>query len=943
MSGRRTAETEFSHLARIAFFLLSLLFLIVPQAAFSSETVVLGLVVNGQPHGDVFALLAQDGDVLIRREDLSIAKFRPGIGTETSVHGVAHVSLRSIAGLAYGIEPASASLKIQADPKLFETQSLDATFRQTRAVVYPQDNSAFLNYSLSYGTDTGFFNLATELGLRIDKGFFLSTFDYLHEGDRDRFVRLLTTLILDDREGMRTLRAGDVPAFSGPLGTSLPLGGFQISTNFDTRPYFVRFPTLTLTGAVESSSEIEVRVNDQLFSRNEISPGAFVFDNVPPQTGPGEATITIRDAFGRTTVLTEAFYFTDRLLQKGLHEYSYSLGFLRKNLGATSFDYDQPAFLAFHNYGLSKTLKAGYSLELSEKVLNAGATTSFLAGRAGVIELGLNASHANDDVGLATLLGYIYQSRPFSTSLSLSYLTPEYRNVSLDPTVERPSVIRTSVGFSRRRLGSIGFEYGTSRGDHFPDSTIYGVSYNKTFRGWANLFLRASRTESENAETDDRITANLNLHFMRDLTATLGTEHSSSFGSEYRASLQKNRPQGTGTGFRAEVRRRDDRTDAYGNIEYQNRYGRYRAEYTKADDLENVVLTAAGGVGYIDRSVFLSRPISDAFVKVETGDVPDVRVYYYGNESGRTNRKGWFVIPDVRSFQDNRISVEPADVPINYAIGKSTRYIAPAFRSGGVLEFGLVRTQGFTGRIFVGDAEGKNPAEFAVIRIPLPDGQVLEGLVGRRGDFYFENVPPGRYRAELRHEWQALPFELLIPESEEVIVDLGEIMVTGKIREPAQPAPAPKPPDRADRETPARILVRETPTAPECGYRTENAYVGWTEPLCFQPESGRLTPESAAALSRFTRVLGYNTLPVAEIWAFSDPAIRGPKTLTGDERLFVVQSALAEQGILPEKQVAVSVGPECRTVFPKEAKACFGMEQSVVLRLVIPETVKDQP
>jgi outer membrane usher protein FimD/PapC len=54
--------------------------------------------------------------------------------------------------------------------------------------------------------------------------------------------------------------------------------------------------------------------------------------------------------------------------------------------------------------------------------------------------------------------------------------------------------------------------------------------------------------------------------------------------------------------------------------------------------------------------------------------------------------------------------------------------------------------------------------------------RTIEGLVGRGGEFYIENVPAGSYPAKITYEGEECVFDITIPETTEMWVDLGEVL-----------------------------------------------------------------------------------------------------------------------------------------------------------------------
>ena len=125
---------------------------------------------------------------------------------------------------------------------------------------------------------------------------------------------------MDDRARLVRYLVGDRFDATGPLGGSALLGGFSVSREFSLDPYFVRFPTVGLSGAVFTRSTAEVYVNGQLVRREILPPGPFELRNLPASVGSGTAEVVLRDAFGRQQVISPPFYFTSTLLRAGIQE-----------------------------------------------------------------------------------------------------------------------------------------------------------------------------------------------------------------------------------------------------------------------------------------------------------------------------------------------------------------------------------------------------------------------------------------------------------------------------------------------------------------------------------------------------------------------------------------------------------------------------------------------
>ena len=756
--------------------LVLIVFFITPfiRTAFSQESVILQLILNEENKGDFFLYSAPDNDIWIKRDELDKLGLKEGLGKDIQFNGETFVSLASITGLEFSINHEDVSLVITAVPQLFKAHSVDISYKKPYKVTYTTGKSAFLNYAFIYDHETvdTLLDISGELGVSIGNYFGMSTFIYEDTEDTDDFLRLMTNITLNNRDKLTTTTFGDFSASSGTLGSTAVLGGINFSKNFSIDPYLLKFPSLDLTGTLETPSELEIYLDNFLVRKEKLPPGEFSFSDIPATVGLGAARISIRDAYGREHIISKPYYYTDRLLKQGLHEYSYSLGARREDFGEKSFSYGKPAFLSFHNYGLSEKLTLGYTAEASNDLINMGQTASLLIFDFGVLDSVVAVSNSSEKTGLSGLLGYSFQSRNINIMTSLQSSSKEYSNLTMKPEDDKARLAFSStVGTGGKRTGFITVGYTYSDFYESVTTSRIAVSYNKALTKQTTFFMTAS--ESRAIETSDQIFLGLNIYFGKDVSGNLSL--ASRDGSETsKVGIQKSLPIGSGFGYKAEVENIHDDNDIDSDLQYQNKFGLFEAGFNNKVRDNGYRLAFSGGAGYIDNSVFLSRPVKDSFAKVKINDLEGVRVYYYGNEIDRTDKKGETIIPNLRSFHDNRIDIENRDIPINYTIPSLTRYISPSFRSGALVEFNVSKLQGIVGTVIMVIDGKKIPAEFAELHINTEDG-IMEGLVGTEGEFYLENIPSGKHMAELVYRGKKCEFSIIIPESEEMLIDLGEI------------------------------------------------------------------------------------------------------------------------------------------------------------------------
>ncbi|MBS0528355.1 MAG: fimbrial biogenesis outer membrane usher protein, partial [Proteobacteria bacterium] len=122
-------------------------------------------------------------------------------------------------------------------------------------------------------------------------------------------------------------------------------------------------------------------------------------------------------------------------------------------------------------------------------------------------------------------------------------------------------------------------------------------------------------------------------------------------------------------------------------------------------------LVAMGG------GVFAANRIDDSFAVVETG-VPNVEVSSENRPIGKTDASGRLLVTQLRSYQDNKITINTSNLPVDAEIGTTKEIVVPADRSGVRVKFPI-----------------KTNANAAVVIIVMADGTpVAAGTKGTLSD-----------------------------------------------------------------------------------------------------------------------------------------------------------------------------------------------------------------
>jgi len=780
----RASHLPVPRLARLL--CLALLALTGPAMAQSSEPeqAILQWSVNQVDRGEVVVLL-RGADVLVRVADLERAGLRGFVGRREPYVGVMYVSLASLApAVGYELDERALVLRVTTAPALLSTNVQDFLQARPEGLIYTTDTSAFLNTSLT-GIDFERFTWTGEGGLSIRNTLLYGTAFRDEDGI---FSRGLTNFTVDDRERLIRYVIGDRFDATGPLGGANLVGGFSVSREFSLDPYFVRFPTVGLSGAVLTRSTADVYINGQLVKREVLPPGPFELRNLPATVGAGNAEIVLRDAFGRQQVIASPYYFTSNLLSAGLQEFSYTMGFRRDTDAAGLGDYGSWALMARHRIGVTNDLSAGGRLEAADDLVSGGPLVTMRLPIGGEVELTAAGSRSEGDNGWAAGVAYNYTMPFFSVGWALRGFSDRYATTSLDPSEDRPTLEATTlVGFPVTSRATVTLQYShTNFRDTKPTELVSGsVSLRLTNR--ANFFVTTAYTRQPGAKPDTTVFTGLTVYLGDRTTASVSNQvsrHQNISDLEVQRSL----PLGEGFGYRVSAARvEQDRPQVNGrsggsdvefqglaDAQYQGRFGFYEAAYERTGSRNSSTLTGAFGLVAIAGGVHLSRPVQDGYALINVPDLPGVRGSLNNQEVGRTDSRGQLLVPNLLPYYGNRLSIADQDIPVDYRIETTDRLVGPPVKGGSVVTFPAQRVQAVVGALIV-EIDGR-PVTPAYGQLTVTaDGRTYESPIGRDGEFYLENLPRGRYPAVIDHKDATCRFTLETPASAASMVDVGTV------------------------------------------------------------------------------------------------------------------------------------------------------------------------
>ena len=721
-TGAQTAHTQTTAQAATAVALIELL---------------LDVDINQQP-GRETALLLGTGTtpykgLYAKGSDLARWRLRLPSTQPRLFQGEQFYALDAIPGLSYRVDGATQTLWISAPPTDFTGTIVDGLITQHPR---PQHTpwGGFLNYDFLAARSSGLnsVNGLFEAGLFNDWGVGTSTFlgQSLHRAGRP-FVRLDTVWTHDDPDNMTTLKLGDNITAGGMTGLPTRFGGIQYGTNFSTQPYYVTFPLPTLKGEAALPSTVQLYVNGVLKSTQQVPPGPFTVPAVPVVTGAGQATMVVQDMLGRQQVISAPFYATSNLLKSGLDDYSFSVGELRDNYGLASNDYGPFAASGVFRHGFSSDVTGELRGEVSPGLQDASLGGTYATPATGAVNLAMAGSHGNLGDGVLGLLGLQQQWQTFNAGANLQLASPRFTELGYNGLPAPRKQIAANVGAFLGRSSSAALSYLDQDSPLFGHVRLLTASYSVGV--FSNGFVALNAFHTLGGDGNNGAIVTFTLPLGKRSNVSVGVQRQNNVDHAF-AQVQENLPAGTGSGYRVSAEMGPEAVNQ-AEYDYQSNVGTYRVGAMNGAGQTTYQGEASGALAFIGGSVSATRQITSSFGLVQVPGVPDVTVYADNQPVAVTDKNGDALVPMLRPYENNPISLDAATLPLAAQVNTLTAIAVPRYGSGVVVKFPVTSGRGATFTIKL--ADGQPLPAGATVRIV---GQQQYFPVGLNGEVYLTGL-----------------------------------------------------------------------------------------------------------------------------------------------------------------------------------------------------------
>jgi outer membrane usher protein len=739
----------------------------------SVAEVWLAVDLNGQQSGEVVLFLRRpDGRVLAPAAQLKVWRLRAPAQAAMSSRGEQYVSLDALDGLSYNVDEEKQVLTINAPARLFEHVTLSGSTRSYEPAP-PSPLGGFLNYQLVASNGNGNTALSALLEASVFGPAGAGVVSYLerHANDQTQSIRLDSTWTTDHPETTNSLRFGDsITGSSAWWGGAVRFGGIQWASNYATRPGLITMPLPSVAGEAVLPSTLDLYVNNALRMQNPVPGGPFLINDVPVVTGDGDIRLVVRDLLGRQQVISEPYYASPSLLRAGLQEYSFDAGLTRDNYGLDSNDYGRPLIVATDKVGLTNELTAEVHSEVLREQQTLGVAGALLLSTFGVLSASVAGSHSERGGGHLLNLGFDRSARWLSFGGNVEYASRDFTRLGLLPGEPLPRL--TTQLSATAGLGPYGsLSVSRTREDYYNAQSLEIASVRDSVNVGKIGYLTLSLTRTLDNTRDTTVALGF-THALNARTIVSATTTSDSTGTGTELDVQQSLPAGRGLGYRVIADAGENRgIDA--TLDLQGDAGTYEIAAQEQAGTTLSQVSASGGLTLLAGHVFPSRRIDDSFAVVEVGDQGGVRVYDENQLVGRTDSRGYLLVPGLRSYENNSIRVEQADLPLDVTVDAMQVQAVPNFRSGVVLDFPVQRPRGAL--VTVRLENGEPLPTGALVQL---DGQQDAFPSGLHGEVYVTGLTDNNH---LRASWtgKSCEFTMAYTQSSDPLPRLGPYLCKG--------------------------------------------------------------------------------------------------------------------------------------------------------------------
>ncbi len=659
-------------------------------------------------------------------------------------------------------------------------------------------------------------NMKFEGSFSVGKAVFESTLNIrngLFSSDRKRIT-------YDKPEKLQRFMLGDLSTGSRNFQENLRLTGFRVSKEFYMNPDLQIRPKANESFVLETDSEVEVLINNQLRQRFHLRAGIYSLQDIGLYDGANNIRIRIKDEFGKITEKTSQQFYDSKLLKKGLSVYAFSVGYLsNKQAGADNNLIKDPVVSGYYQKGFTKDLTVGGDLQLTPNsyLLGSELITSIPLGR---IKGGFAISGGKSKgTGGATQFEFKpnkrlqnYTSNRFIKDWSVN---GELRSKEFS-LLNSSDSIDVATGKRKKRLKA-------------RIQTNFGLNMGEDWRGSMNLAL----TDYYDADKSTSINLIASRRFRKGINLSLGAHYDSeddfSVNLQLSIPLTNNNNNKKKTYFDVLANSKNNTIESKlslrpqsdvginslaGSLEYvqndkaiqQNLDVQYRGtsfettmkaqnsfSKTNKQSAQKINIGFNSSLACVGRQCSTSQPINDSFALI-SGPSNQTRPIAINNGNGRfiysdTNNtdlpdnytalikgKNKKAVMTLESYLYQSINIDESTLPNGYDTDKTEFEVFPRYHQGFLIKAGGEPSTILNGILV---SEENVPLGFKGGQwVPEnTQGKAIAFFSNKAGRFRITSIPSGKYKLELFDYPNMQTIDVNVPDLKGEVHDLGILKI----------------------------------------------------------------------------------------------------------------------------------------------------------------------
>lgn len=631
-----------------------------------------------------------------------------------------------------------------------------------------------------------------------DDGFTLEssvTLEEAESGDAsDGVERGFTRLVYDDVPRAIRFSAGDLQYETVPFQGGPELLGLSAERRYSLQPGRDISSSGDQSFVLSSRSLVRVFINGTLRQTLRLDPGRYSLRDFSFVDGRNDTVIEIEDSAGRVEVREFSVFLDSDVLEKGATEFSANAGFERDTAGEFNEEYDFETInvTGFFKHGVTDavTLGAQYQGRLSsddDSLYNGGLYGAFSTPIGVFVGVAAGSESTRHGSGYAASAQWEYDfPTSFGSNISAELLSVYTSDSYLELGAETPinpfeleNFARVSLELPFDVLGSFSYRHSIAQSPERVDENAYGVTLARRFGRVATNF----RFDYESDEIDDQFEAFLSA------AISLGPRQNARVSHDTRTDRSRmeynyfSRDVVNDVSGSIALEGNDDAMSATGDVRYNgNRFVTdasvdFVMPEISSDDTELLSQLRVGtALVYAGGQVALGRPVRDSFALVGRHDTLEGAVVEVNPSAAgvvaKSDALGPAVVPNLRSYQVNRIDAEVSGAPFGYDLGDASKEVFPYFRSGYSFEIGSEESVSVAG---VALDESRTPIALVGGEVQRLDGDPIEeatAFTNAEGRFFVTGLRAGWHRLILSTTPKSV-LEFEVPDGAAGLVDVG--------------------------------------------------------------------------------------------------------------------------------------------------------------------------